>query len=197
MIFKKYLSNKIQILLRRFLATHLPGIEKDNLILANDLNKKMLKKCGKDVIFNGKITLMEPEKILIEDNVHIGENSFLHGKGCITIKENTHIGRNFLVFSSNHNYKGDLLPYDDKHLIKPVVIGKNVWIGANVSIIPGVSIGDGAIIGTGTIVNKDVPDLAIIGAGDFKIIKYRDQSHYHDLENNKKYSGASGKKIKE
>jgi len=152
--------------------------------------------CGKGVRFNGKIKVSFPRNVFIENNVHIGDNCLLNGRGGITIGENTHISRNLVIFSANHNYQGECLPYDNTHTLKPVTIGRNVWIGTNVVILPGVSIGEGAIIGAGTVVNRDVPPLAIVGAPEFNILKYRDRNHYEKLDNEKKYGGVNGEPLK-
>ena len=75
-----------------------------------------------------------------------------------------------------------MLPYDDIYLVEDVHIGKNVWIGADVTIMPGVHIGDGAVIAACACVTKDVPKMAVVGGCPAKIIKYRDEERYHELE---------------
>jgi maltose O-acetyltransferase len=155
-----------------------------------------LKHCGQKVHFHGTITIVSPTKIEMHDNVHIGNNAYLDGRGGITIGENTHISRNFVVHSSSHDYQGACLPYDDVYQLKAVNIGRNVWIGTNVVIIPGVTVGDGAIVGAGAVVSKSVPPLAIIGNQPTRILKYRDRLHYEQLEQAKSYGGVSGKPLK-
>lgn len=128
----------------------------------------------------------------IGTNVHINRGAFIKGEGGLKIHDNVHIGPNLLVYTVNHNYRGDALPYDSSVLERPVVIGKNVWIGANVTIVPGATIGDGAIIGAGSVIAGDVPRLAIVGSSPVKVLKYRDQEHYDRLELAGQYGGVSG-----
>ena len=137
-------------------------------------------------------TFREPHKIIIGDNVHIGNNAFFAGEGGIIIGDNTHISRNVTVYTSNHDYLGDALPYDNKKKYSPVIIEQNVWIGMNVSIIPGVTIGEGAIIGIGTVVNRNIEPFEIVGSGEITSIKYRDENHYKKLQELKAYGGISG-----
>lgn len=157
--------------------------------------EKSLKYCGTGVHFHGQLKITFPENIELNDNVVIGNNAYLDGRGGIIIGENTHISRNFVVHSSSHNYKSKRLPYDCTYDLKPVIIGRNVWIGTNVVLIPGISIGDGAIIGAGTVVSKSVPELAIVGNQPIRIIKHRDKEHYQNLDKNKCYGGISGRKL--
>ena len=149
------------------------------------------KSCGRGVRVNGRIRITHPWNVVIGNNVHIGDNAYLNGKGGLVIEDNVHISRNVTVITSSHNYKGEVLPYDTTYIMKPVAIGKNAWIGMNVSII-GAQIGEGAIIGLGATVSSDVPPLAVVANQPPRIIKYRDKEHYHDLEARHKYGGPSG-----
>ena len=151
-----------------------------------------LQSCGAGVRINGRIFISDPEFACIGNNVHIGENAWFVTRGGLTIGDNTHISRNVTIYTVNHNYNNDALPYDSSGIPKPVAIGRNVWIGMNVSIIPGIQIGDGAIIGLGAVVTNNVPLGAIIGSPSSRLIKYRDQNHYNRLEKDQKYGGAGG-----
>ena len=75
-----------------------------------------------------------------------------------------------------------MLPYDDKYIVKDVVIKQNVWIGADVTVMPGVVIGEGAVVAACSCVTKDVPSMALVGGCPAKIIKYRDKNQYDKLK---------------
>jgi len=154
--------------------------------------KRKLNRCGKGVYLGVGSTFANPQRIILGDNVFIGPNALIQAMGGLIIGDNTIISRNVVIFTNNHNYEGNRLPYDDTHIKKQVNIGKNVWIGMNVIIIPGVSIGDGAIIGMGTVVSKDVPKCAIIGSQPHRIIRYRDVENYEMLDRNQMYGDRKG-----
>ncbi|MBE9076324.1 acyltransferase [Romeria aff. gracilis LEGE 07310] len=165
------------------------------LMEKNEHLKERLKFCGRGVVINGQVTVVCPENIVIKDNVHIGENSYLDGRGSIEIGENTHISRNFVVHSSSHNYNGTKLPYDDTYVLKPIKIDRNVWVGTHVVLVPGVSIGEGAIIGAGTVVTKEVPEFNILGSQPARTLKLRNIEHYRQTDFLKRYGGVSGRDI--
>jgi len=150
------------------------------------------KKIGKCVKFNGVCIIAHVENIEIGNNVHIGDNAYISGEGGLYIGDNTHISRNLVLYTDSHNYNGNLLPYDNSNILKNVIIEKNVWIGTNVTILPGSHIKEGAIIGAGTVIVGIVEKLAIYGAAQGKVIKYRDKKHYNLLNNSKKYGGPNG-----
>lgn len=168
------------------------GIRVILLFLNNEFLKIKFGHCGDGVRLHGNIKITSPCNVFIGDNVHINQGAFLRAEGRLRIEDNVHIARNLTLYTVNHDYHGERLPYDSGLISKPVIIKKNVWIGMNVCITPGVTIGEGAIVGMGTVVSGDVPRLAVIGGAPFRIIKYRDEEHYNELNMAGHFSGMSG-----
>lgn len=161
-------------------------------ILVNEFKKSRFGACGSGVRIYGKFKVKSPEKLNIGSNVHINNNAYLRADGGLSIGDNTHISRNLVIYTVNHDYLGGALPYDHGKLLKPVVIGRNVWIGTNVVIAPGVTVGDGAIIGMGAVVARDVRALEIIGSAPQRKIGQRDRRHYDELNEAGRFSGMGG-----
>lgn len=93
-----------------------------------------------------------------------------------------------MVITSNHNYEGDAIPYDNTNICKTIKIGDFVWFGNRVTVVGDVTIGDGAIIAAGAVVTKDVPPYAIVGGNPARIIKYRDKERFERLRQEGKYN---------
>ncbi len=70
------------------------------------------------------------------------------------------IGSHTAISSITHDYYSEDM-YSTT-VVKPVVIGDNVWIGTHAVILPGITIGDGAVIGAGCVVTKDVLPYTIV-----------------------------------
>ena len=154
-----------------------------------------LKACGSRPSLDPPIRLFAPECVSLGSNVHIGENAFIRGEGGLYIGDNTRISRNLVLYTMNHRYQGDRLPYDDGRVMKPVYIGKNVWIGMNVCIAPGTRIGDGVIVGMGTTVSGEIPELSIIGSPPWRLLGRRNPEHYARLENEGSYADPYGRPL--
>jgi len=189
--------NKIIIIIGKIL--YFLGHIKNKLVskYLQDKYYQRAKKIGKCVRFNGVSYIGGIENIEIGNNVHIGDNAYISGNGGLTIGDNTHISRNLLLYTDNHNYKGEYLPYDDTYINKKVIIEKNVWIGMNVVILPGTHIEEGVIIGAGAVVTGRINKLTIYGASLGKVIKKRDKKHYSKLDSAKMYGAISGRKLSE
>ncbi len=143
-----------------------------NRIFIRDLKKN-------NVIILSPFYIYKRENFFCNSDVYIGPGAWLSLFGHLHIKEGTIIGPRLKVHTANHNYEGNMLPYDNKVLVKNVVICENVWIGADVTILPGVTIGEGAVIAASACVTKDVPPLAIVGGNPAKILKYRNADRYY------------------
>lgn len=122
------------------------------------------------------------KRTTVGSNVHF--NGFrVFGEGKCHIGSNFHSGFGCSVLTSNHNFNGNALPYDNTHVIKDVIIEDNVWFGINVTVCPGVVIGEGAIIQAGSVVVKSIPPLSIAGGAPANVFSKRDEEHYYKLKN--------------
>lgn len=145
------------------------------------------KHLGKNVIWGlGKIS--GAENIIIGDNVYIGSENRLNGKGGLEIKSGVIIGPRVTIHTTNHNYKNaKSVPYDEKVILKKVIINKNCWIGDSVKIVPGVTIGEGCIVGMGSVITKDIPAFSLVGGNPAKIIRKRSDIKNYNKNKNKIY----------
>jgi acetyltransferase-like isoleucine patch superfamily enzyme len=118
----------------QFLSTNVPGAL--GLWLRSRLYPKLLKRCGRGVVFGLNTILRHPHKIEVGDNVVIDDNCLLDAKGTdntgIKIGDNAFVGRNSILSCKN----GD------------IVLGDRVNIGFNCEIFSGsrVAVGAGTLL---------------------------------------------------
>ncbi|OMP31797.1 sulfotransferase [Mangrovimonas sp. DI 80] len=189
-IFRSFLF-KSRFVLREVLDYHNNEIEDNKkTIMMNRIREK-----GSSIFLNGKVKITHPEMVSLGDNIHIGDNAYIHSDGGLIIGDNTHISRNLVIYTSSHEYNGDAIPYNNERIYKSVCIERNVWIGMNVCICPGVTIGEGAIIGLGCVVSKDVPPYSIVGNAPQRILKDRDIDSYNKNKERQRFGGVNGKPV--
>ena len=111
-------------------------------------------------------------------NIHIGRHTEIMAEGGITIGDHVVISYSCVLWSIDHRYEGDSLPYDKARIRRPIVIRDNVWIGRNVIVGGGVTIGEGAVVAMGSVVTRDVPPLALVGGNPARVLKFRDAARY-------------------
>jgi len=111
-------------------------------------------------------------------NIHIGRHTEIMADGGISIGNNVVISYHCVLWSIDHRYEGDSLPYDKARVRRPIVIHDNVWLGRNVMVRGGVTIGEGAVVAMGSVVSRDVPPLAVVGGNPARVLKFRDAGRY-------------------
>ena len=109
------------------------------------------------------------------------------GKNCrmINVKYST---EPYLIKIGNHvsatsvhfeNHDGGVWCFRNENpkidIIKPIIVGNNVYIGYGTVILPGVNIGDNVIIGASALVTKDIPSNSVAVGVPAKVIKTIDE----------------------
>ena len=107
--------------------------------------------------------------LVIGNNCEFGDMTHIVAHKKVVIGDNVLIASKCFISDTNHgNYKGAKQdsprtpPNQRELLMKPVMIGNNVWIGENVVILAGAKIGDGCIIGANSVVKGKYLDNSII-----------------------------------
>ncbi len=108
--------------------------------------------------------------------VEVGENCRLidvsFSSEPYLVKIGNHVSATKVHFET---HDGGVWVFRDKHptwdVIKPIIIGNNVYLGRDVIILPGVTIGDNSIIGARSVVTKNVPGGLVVAGVPAKEIK--------------------------
>lgn len=140
---------------------------------------------GKNVWIGDKCEFGNPQNIFLDDDVYIGEKTCIYAQGIVHIHKGSILADHVDIRTANHYYDGndlDMIPFDEKVIVEPVIIRENVWIASHSLILPGVEIGEGAVVGAGSVVTKNIPALAVVGGAPAKVIKWRDEERYNILK---------------
>lgn len=133
--------------------------------------------------FNKRFEIRHAKNLSIGYKTVLNGDCFINALGGVTIGHHCHFAKGLTIYSHNHNWKSEVsIPYDNKNILKPVVIGDAVWIGANVTILPGSVIENGAIISAGSVVCGRIPRCAIVRGNPAIVISYRDKVIFDKLE---------------
>lgn len=105
-----------------------------------------------------------PGKVIIKDNVWIGQNCHVYTAGfnTVTIGENCEIGPESAFNCQSHHIEGSE-HRAGKCILHDIELGKGIWCGMRTTILCA-KIGDGAVIGAGALVLNDVPEN-VLAAG--------------------------------
>ena len=112
---------------------------------------------GKNTIIRPSATFTYPWKVIIGDNVWIGDDVTIYSLGEINIGHNSVISQRSYICAADHDYLQPSFPIR----ARPIRIGSECWIATDSYIGPGVSIGNGAVIGARSSVFKDIPEMQV------------------------------------
>lgn len=126
-------------------------------------------KIGKDVIIKPRVNIHFPWKLIIGDNVWIGEEAFLLNFEPLTIGNNVCISQRAFLCGGNHNYKEPSMPYRNG----TITLEDGCWVGANAFIGPNVIVGMDTVVTAGSVVTQSLPDNGIYRGNPVQFIKNR------------------------
>lgn len=147
--------------------------------------KKRMASYGAGLRVNRPCTFTE--KVKVGDYCNFNGMQVI-GRGNVSFGNYFHSGTECMLITQNHNYEGDMIPYDESYIYKTITVGDCVWFGNRVTVVGDVNIGEGSIIAAGAVVTKDVPPYAIVGGNPAKVIKYRNIEHYQRLKSEGKFN---------
>lgn len=149
-----------------------------NVVLLDYTHQRTILHITGNVHFCGKCKIGMGSRILVQGDLHIGENVLLSGNGKIICNKKIEIGNNtsiawesLLMDTDEHQI------YDQSSTIinpdKPITIGDNVWIAARSLVLKGSHIPHGCIIGANSLITKKFEtQQAIIAGNPAKVIKH-------------------------
>lgn len=136
-----------------------------------------LKNRGK-ILIRKKTFLKKDIELYSEGTLDIGRNVFVNNFSYIVcldkivIEDNVMIGERVSIRDHDHKFDDvNIETYKQKYVTAPILIKKDSWIGCNSVILKGVTIGCHSVVAANSVVNKDVPDYSVVGGTPAKIIK--------------------------
>lgn len=114
--------------------------------------KKILKGIGDNCLFQSRIFPMDPELLLIHDNVTIAANVTFCTHDAI---------RHVLMYKYKKEFSKN---------VGCIEIMNNVFIGSGSIILPNVRIGENVVVAAGSVVTKDIPANSVVGGNPAKKI---------------------------
>ena len=125
---------------------------------------------GHQTILKGYYT----NQLIIQNDVWIGQQCFLHSAGGLVIEDGVGIGPGVKVITSYHNDPGRGRPIMAGALVlAPVTVGRFSDVGTGSVILPGVTLGEGTQVGAGAVVAADTPAYSVVAGVPARVLRIR------------------------
>lgn len=124
---------------------------------------------GFGVIIKPRVNIHFPWKLIVGNNVWIGEEAFLLNFEKLAIGDNVCISQRAFLCGGNHDFRVPEMPYRNG----PITLMEGCWVGASVFISPGVTVGTDTVITAGSIVTSSLAPNGIYKGNPLVYIKQR------------------------
>jgi putative colanic acid biosynthesis acetyltransferase WcaF len=124
---------------------------------------------GSGVIIKPRVNIHFPWKLVVGNNVWIGEEAFLLNFELLMIGNDVCISQRAFLCGGNHDFRSPEMPYRNG----PITLMNGCWIGAGVFVSPGVIVGIDSVITAGSVVTGNVESNGIYKGNPLVYIKQR------------------------
>ncbi|RTZ02057.1 colanic acid biosynthesis acetyltransferase WcaF [Flavobacterium bomense] len=124
---------------------------------------------GKGLVIKPRVNIHFPWKLVVGDDVWIGEEASLLNFELLTIGNNVCISQRVFLCGGNHDYKIASMPYRNGM----ITLQDGCWIGAVSFIGPDVTIGTDTVISANSLVTKSLSENGVYSGNPIKFIKNR------------------------
>ena len=125
---------------------------------------------GKKCLIYASAKIYAPWNLKMADAVCFGPRVEVYNKGTITIGSGVVVSQDAYLCTASH----DIADPRMRLVLKPIVIGDDVWIAAKATILPGVTVGEGAVVGACAVVAKDVSPWSVVVGNPARVVGERE-----------------------
>jgi putative colanic acid biosynthesis acetyltransferase WcaF len=126
-------------------------------------------KIGQGLVLKPNVNIKFPWKLVIGNDVWIGEGVWIDNLDKVTIGDDVCISQGALLLTGNHDYKSSSFDYKNE----PITIGNGVWIGAKSVVCPGVVCQNESILTVGAVATKGLEAFGIYQGNPAVLIRQR------------------------
>lgn len=127
-------------------------------------------KLGTNVIIKPHVSIKYPWKLVIGDNVWIGEEVWIDNLALVTFGNNSCISQGAMILCGNHNYKRSSFDL----VVGEVTIDEGAWVGAKATVCPGVKMGSHSLLTVGSVATSNLEEYWIYQGNPAKKLRIRE-----------------------
>lgn len=126
-------------------------------------------KIGKALVIKPRVNIHFPWKLVLGDQVWLGEEVLILNFEPVNIEDNVCISQRAFLCGGNHDYTSPSFSYRNG----PIYIQAGSWVGAGVFVGPDVTIGYDAVITAGSVVTNSLDPSSIYQGSPAKKVRER------------------------
>jgi len=108
---------------------------------------------GTGVFIRHRVRVLWPWKLVVGDDVWIGEDAWLLNLEPITLGSDVCLSQGVFLVTGSHDWRSPSFEYDNA----PITVEGGAWVAARATVLRGVTVGARATVPAGAVVSHDVP----------------------------------------
>jgi putative colanic acid biosynthesis acetyltransferase WcaF len=124
---------------------------------------------GRGVTIKPHVKITFPWKLVIGNNVWLGEECLLLNLARITIDDNVCVSQRAFLCTGSHNFKS--VTFD--LIVKPIHLENGAWLSAGCWVAPGVTVGTHAVLTAGSVATHSLEPWGIYQGNPAALVKHR------------------------
>ena len=124
-------------------------------------------KIGSNVVIRASVLISFPWRLVIGDDVWIGDGVWILSLAPVFIESNVCISQKSFLCTGSHDYRRESFDL----ITRPIHIKEGSWIAASSFVAPGVEIGPNSVVAAGSVVTKSVGCGELVGGNPAQFVK--------------------------
>jgi putative colanic acid biosynthesis acetyltransferase WcaF len=113
---------------------------------------------GSGVLIRHRVRIHWPWKLVIGDDVWIGEDAWILNLEPVVIGSDVCVSQSAFLCTGSHQRSSPTFEFDNG----PITLEDGSWVAARAVVLRGVTVGTGAVVGAGAVVAADVEQQAAV-----------------------------------
>ncbi|HLC83472.1 MAG TPA: WcaF family extracellular polysaccharide biosynthesis acetyltransferase [Bacteroidia bacterium] len=126
-------------------------------------------KIGSGVVIKPRVNIKYPWKLIVGNNVWIGENVWIDNLGQVTIGDNVCLSQGSFFLCGNHDYKKQTFDL----VVGDIILEDGVWIGAKAIVCPGVTCFSHSVLSVGSVATSNLEAYKIYQGNPASVVRER------------------------
>ncbi|CAN5434750.1 putative colanic acid biosynthesis acetyltransferase [soil metagenome] len=126
-------------------------------------------KIGSGVIIKPRVNIKYPWKLVVGDNVWIGEQVWIDNLANVTIGNNVCLSQGAFLLCGNHDYKKETFDL----VVGDIVLEDGVWIGAKAIVCPGITCHSHSVLSVASVATSSLDAFKVYQGNPAVIIRER------------------------
>lgn len=126
-------------------------------------------KVGKDIVIKPRVNIKHPWRLVVGDNVWIGERVWIDNLVKVEIGSNVCISQGALLLTGSHDYTDPAF----RLILGEIYLEDGVWIAASAVVCPGVRCACNAVITVGSVLRKDAEVGGVYAGNPAVLVRQR------------------------